>query len=354
MDFTAFKQQFEHIKVIENENSVSNTPLVSVCVQTYRQEKYIQQCLESIAAQQCNFNYEILIGEDDSDDETRNICIDFANNHPDKVRLFLHHRKNNIKINGSPTSRFNYMYNIFSARGKYIAMCEGDDYWIDEQKLQKQVDFLENNPDYSICFSKTKELLKNGKLINERVKVPSQTTTAVDLAFQNYIHTPSIVYRNIWRNQELPDFFVKLMVGDFPKNLMVANTGKIYQHKDAMAVYRRDVGIFSSTGTEKRNKAEIEQFGPFMNYFKDKKIKQQLARRYVHLFQQLQPLISEQESRELLSKSFELFTDEDKNKVLAQFIQKNNQLELARKNEWSYKARHLLYRGIHFLKRKLK
>jgi len=139
MDFIGFKNKYEVKKVVENNNSAPTKPIISVCVQTYNHSNYIRHCLNSILEQQTNFDFEILLGEDASTDGTREICIEYAEQYPDKIRLFLHHRENNIKIGDQPTGRFNFLYNLFSAKGKYIALCEGDDYWTDPFKLQKKV-----------------------------------------------------------------------------------------------------------------------------------------------------------------------------------------------------------------------
>ena len=117
-------------------------PVVSVQVSTYQHADFIRDCLDGILMQETDFPVEILIGEDESSDGTREICKAYADRHPDKIRLFLHRRENNIAIHGRPTGRFQSTYTRFKCRGTYIALCEGDDYWTDPLKLQKQVDFL--------------------------------------------------------------------------------------------------------------------------------------------------------------------------------------------------------------------
>jgi len=139
MNFSDFKSQYENKTVIHYPNKVRENPLVSICIQTYQHENIINQCIDSILSQKVDFDYEILIGEDGSEDKTREICIDYANKYPEKIRLFLHHRMNNIRVNDLPTGRFNALYNFFSSKGEYIAICEGDDYWIDKHKLAKQI-----------------------------------------------------------------------------------------------------------------------------------------------------------------------------------------------------------------------
>lgn len=149
MTFKEFKEKFEHKKVAEYPNTVTKQPIVSVFVLTYQHVAFIEKCLDGILMQKTDFLIEIIIGEDDSTDGTREICMKYAKKHPDKIRLFLHHRENNIEVSGGPSFVFNAMYALYSSKGKYIALCEGDDYWIDPYKLQKQVDFLEANKAYS-------------------------------------------------------------------------------------------------------------------------------------------------------------------------------------------------------------
>ena len=97
-------------EVKEYTNTVSDLPLVSICVQTYNHEKFIGKCLDSILMQETTFPFEILLGEDESIDSTRKICTEYAVNYPNKIRLFLHSRKNTIYINGGATGRFNINY----------------------------------------------------------------------------------------------------------------------------------------------------------------------------------------------------------------------------------------------------
>ena len=129
-------------------------PLVSVSVATYQHFKFIKQCLDGIIAQKTTFPFEIIIGEDESIDGTRGICTEYAERYPDKIRLFLRSRKTSQYFDkeGTFICRFNGVWNRMSAQGKYIALCEGDDYWTDPFKLLKQVDFLEKHPECALCF----------------------------------------------------------------------------------------------------------------------------------------------------------------------------------------------------------
>ena len=118
---------------------------VSICCITYNHEKYIAQCLDSFLMQRTSFRYEIILGEDCSTDSTRSIAEAYARQYPDRIRLLtgpvnVGAQKNLLRV-------------LKRAAGKYIALCDGDDFWTDPAKLQKQVDFLENNPSYTMCCS---------------------------------------------------------------------------------------------------------------------------------------------------------------------------------------------------------
>jgi len=110
---------------------------VSICITTYNHEEYISQALDSVLAQATDFEFEILLGEDDSSDNTRTIVKKYQKMFPEKIRLYLNDRKNVIYINGMATGRWNFINNINHARGDYIALLEGDDYWVDNLKLKK-------------------------------------------------------------------------------------------------------------------------------------------------------------------------------------------------------------------------
>jgi len=118
-------------------------PLVSVVTITYQHAPYIRQCLDSILMQETDFPYEIIIGEDGSTDGTREICIEYANKYPEKIRLFLRDRKLSHYTDSRGRSiRFNGHFSRAEARGKYIALCEGDDYWCNKNKLQLQINYI--------------------------------------------------------------------------------------------------------------------------------------------------------------------------------------------------------------------
>ena len=116
MKFSEFRKKYELLPVETYHISNINDPIVSICVQAYNHESYISECIESLLNQKTNFEYEILIGEDSSNDETRSICIKYAEEYPEKISLFLHNKKNTIMINDMETGRFNVLYNLYKSR----------------------------------------------------------------------------------------------------------------------------------------------------------------------------------------------------------------------------------------------
>lgn len=255
MLFKEFKEKFQKNTVNERANKVSPQPVVSVCVQTYQHKNYLKDCLDGILMQQTDFPLEILLGDDESNDGTRGICIEYAGKYPDKIRLFLHKRENNIHIKGTPTGRFNFMYNLYVARGKYIALCEGDDYWIDPLKLQKQVDFLEQNVEYGICFHQVLILdQETGKKIPDYLtRIVPENTDVVDLAEGNFIHTPSVLLRNNFR---LSGWFTQAAIGDWALYMLQVKKQKIKKLNEVMAVYRiHSGGVWANKS--KQNRTEL-------------------------------------------------------------------------------------------------
>jgi len=225
-----------------------NYPKVSVCITTYNHEKYIAQALDGALMQLTDFEYDILVGEDDSSDETRIIVKVYAKKYPDKIRLFLNSRENVIYINGRPTGSCNFVNNLMHARGKYIALCDGDDYWTDPHKLQKQVDFLETNPDCPICFHPVFWLEQDtGQMHVSHYGAPGVKPyyTLDDLLeHSNFIPTASVIFRN-HLIPTIPDWFVRVPFGDLPLhilNLHYSGHDKIGFINEPMAVYRRHSG----------------------------------------------------------------------------------------------------------------
>ncbi len=221
-------------------------PLVSVCIVTYNHDKFIAQAIDSVLMQETDFPFEIIIGEDCSTDGTREIVIDYQQRYPDKIRLLLS-TENLGKHTGN--GRLNFLRNLNACHGKYIALLEGDDYWTDPLKLQKQVDVLEKHDEYSMCFHKSLYIhhRSDGSIL-EKVHDLGLVGSTVDYweAFAKcMINTATVVFR-----RELIDckhsWFYSLPVGDAPLYCLLAGKGKIGFIDDTMVAYRmHDGGIWS-------------------------------------------------------------------------------------------------------------
>ena len=257
--------------------------LVSILVMAYNHETYIAECLDSILIQKTNFAFEIILGEDQSNDGTREVCQDYAKRYPEKIKLFLRSRKDVIYINGNATGRYNFLENLKACRGKYIALCEGDDYWTDPLKLQKQVDFLEANSDYSICFHKV-QIIKSNKLISDTIiekryeNIKKFPATVIDLLKQgNFMHTASVVFRNNIRY--FPMEFAYSPVGDYFLHIINAQYGYIKRLDEVMAVYRDGVGIYSTLSSENMAKKILQYNSCILSYLSNPEQKEVLLKR---------------------------------------------------------------------------
>jgi glycosyltransferase involved in cell wall biosynthesis len=249
MNFQAFKKKYEKVPVEYYTHEVNDNPEVSVCVQTYNHEPYIKDCLEGILMQETDFSFEILLGEDASKDGTREICLKYANKYPDKIRLFLHHRENNIQIGGQPTGRFNFLYNLYSAYGKYIALCEGDDYWTDPLKLQKQIEFMEDNKDCSLCFHNVMTTYENSNRENSIIIKDYDKSEWIDvrevISNKPRIATVSMVFINKKVVEYFTNWAITISAGEKAIQLSSTQVGKLFYINDVMAVYRSHSGGLS-------------------------------------------------------------------------------------------------------------
>ncbi len=222
---------------------------VSVSLVTYNHAPFIRQAIESALMQQTNFDFEILIGEDDSNDGTRQIAIEYAAKYPEKIRLFLHDRKDVIYLKGKPTGRRNLIHNIQNARGTYIARLEGDDYWTSPNKLQEQVDFLDCNPDYAICSHDVFILKADGTKETShwfKKRLPDYDLCDV-LSGKFFPPTCSVLFRN-HLIKDFPEWFYRASVADFPLIVLCAQFGKIRHLEQVSGVYRLHSGGVWSQG----------------------------------------------------------------------------------------------------------
>lgn len=205
-----------------------NRVLVSVCCITYNHSKYIEECLDGFLIQKCDFDLEFLIHDDASTDDTQEII---RNKVGSDSRFKLYFRSENLKSTGKAI--FPILFK--EAKGKYIAMCEGDDYWTDSYKLQKQVEFLEKNEDYILTYH---------NIDTNTLKISAlQTKHNFEFSLKDSLNlkqgaTLSGVFRNIFRERSLPFFYSKLHSGDWGLEIVLMTMGKGYYIGESMGYYR--------------------------------------------------------------------------------------------------------------------
>jgi glycosyltransferase involved in cell wall biosynthesis len=240
-------------------------PTVCVLMLTYNHKKYIADAIEGVLKQETDFPYELIIANDASTDSTDEIINKLIGNHPkgNLIKYFNHDSNMGMLPN--------FIFALNQGKGKYIAVCEGDDYWADPLKLQRQVDFLKTNEDYAICFHRVYELVegKEPVLSNLNSSEKEETYTVEDLAKDNFIHTPSVVFRN-GPIKELPTWFRDSPVGDYVLHMLNAKHGKIKYLPEPMAVYRRHSnGLWSQKSQLHQSTGWVWMLAHLANEFKN-------------------------------------------------------------------------------------
>lgn len=212
-----------------------NQPLVSICCITFNHAPYIRQCLDGFVMQQTSFPFEIIIHDDASTDGTQDIIKEYIEKYPLLFKPILQEQNQYSKGIRSILATFCYP----KASGKYIALCEGDDYWTDPLKLQKQVDFLEANPDYGMCYGKSQTFNQVSKKITGTRG--NSKCSFKELVIANCIPTATVLYRidlfKKYQSEIKPENY-NWKMGDKPVWLWFALNSKIYFFDSNFAVYR--------------------------------------------------------------------------------------------------------------------
>lgn len=214
---------------------MQNETLVSIICNTYNHEKYISDAIESFLMQKTNFRYEVLINDDASTDKTAEIIRFYEEKYSHTIKPI--YQVENQYSKGIKIGRIN----AERAIGKYIALCEGDDYWTDPYKLQKQIAFLENNPDYSLCVHGASAInaSTNKKIYDFRPSKTSKdfSTEEAIIGGGGLFATNSMVYRRI-ESESMPDFYNNAPIGDYPLTIFLSLIGKVYYIDEIMSIYR--------------------------------------------------------------------------------------------------------------------
>lgn len=211
------------------------SPSVSIVCVTYNHANYIRRSIDGMLAQRTTFPVEILIHDDASTDGTADIIRQYCKEHPDTIRAVL--QTENKYSKGERVSA-KYLFPLCT--GKYMAFCEGDDYWTDPTKLQQQVDLLEQHPEYSASFHRTTVSHEDGSASFDRPAVTGSREFSVDefLLNKSMFYTQTMVCRTAII-REPPEWYHRSMVGDYPLFFLLAANGRLHLMDAVMSVYRR-------------------------------------------------------------------------------------------------------------------
>lgn len=231
-------------------------PLVSICVPTFQHSKYISHCLDSLLAQKVDFPFEILIGEDDSTDGTREICKKYAEDHPDLIRLFLRREQDKIFLFGRKAGRLNHLGLYRSARGEFICICDGDDWWSDPNKMAAQVASLREYPQASLCITNTEI---EGDVLRNPPGLPSdfQVYQPRELSKIQYLgHLSSWMMRNRMDDLLKSPIVKKAVPLDMVLFTFYKLQGSTVYLPQETTVYRKNpTGVYRSQSSKKNHKA---------------------------------------------------------------------------------------------------
>ncbi|MBX7043045.1 MAG: glycosyltransferase [Ignavibacteria bacterium] len=202
---------------------------VTVWMSAYNHAKYISRCLDSVISQKTDFEFDIVLGEDCSADDTRKIVLSYKEKYPGKFKLYLPEKNIGMMRMDMATQPM--------CTGEYLALLNGDDYWTDENKLQIQADFLDRNTDTVMCFHKATVMNEDTGHEFETVYLEETDVLPPESLLLGYnpIMTPTVMMRNIL---PLPDWYCEMPYGDMLTYLLLAAKGKIRYIDKNMSIYR--------------------------------------------------------------------------------------------------------------------
>ncbi|MEQ9287564.1 MAG: glycosyltransferase [Cyclobacteriaceae bacterium] len=281
--------------------------MVSVLTAAYNHEKFIEQALKGFLMQRTNFRVELIVNDDASTDGTAEVIKRYEHQYPNLFVTF-YQEENQYSKGKKPFSTFLYP----AAKGKYVAICEGDDYWLDESKLQKQVDYLEQHKEAVLCFHKAKVIDEAGKEIHGKElsrksnKVRYQTE---DLFKSWFIPTASVVFRNRIL-KTFPQWFLTIKNGDISLYFLLSEFGSMDCLDGKMSVYRKHSDGVSSSVTS------LEQFVNLVVIYNnirlesdrnlDKEVTKAIETKFAYLLNKC--IINNKSNLELFIESFDIRT----------------------------------------------
>lgn len=239
--------------------NVNQSPFVSVCCLTYNHEKYIRKTLDGILMQKTEFPFEILIHDDASTDRTAEIIREYQKRYPDIIKPIFEEKNQWTSYAWGVLKLFVYP----KARGKYVALCEGDDYWTDAGKLQRQVDYMESHPECPAVFHAV-NYVWNGQIIHNDRHFDAEcnvTTNQVIYGGGEFCATSSLLFKAKYA-MEFPQYRDMVPIGDYPLQVMLSTKGPMHYFPEIMGAYRtgHEESWSTSMGKAGRYSAEYLDF----------------------------------------------------------------------------------------------
>jgi glycosyltransferase involved in cell wall biosynthesis len=235
------------------------TPTVSVCVVTYQHAQFIRQTIEGALAQRADFAFEIVIGDDGSTDGTREICLEYAARRPQDLRVSVRDRHPALPGGTAAHVARNFIMTLRELKGEFVALCEGDDYWTDPTKLQRQVEYLRANPDCVGCFHDAKLVDGQGQTLCESYFTSDQEKFSqrdVVASLLSREPTCSLVFRRSALVEPLPGWFLK-NPSDLYLDVLLTHHGSLGFMRRNMAAYRKHAGGIWTGTREARQVVEL-------------------------------------------------------------------------------------------------
>ncbi len=244
---------------------------------TYNHEKYIRSALDSILSQKCSFKFNIVIGEDCSTDNTREILLEYHNKYPEKFKLLLHNENIGAVNNQNETLK--------ACDGKYIAICEGDDYWTDQYKLQNQVDLIEKRLEATMCVALT-NILDSNNLISSLNNQNSNRKTNDLIYFNDIINTYFHTSTYLIKKEFIPfllSFSEKIQITDTVLRYLLVSKGPFVLYNEVVSVYRiTGDGVWTTLSEEKQHLSHYKMYCNLTNIHNCSHTKHYIFRKYIY------------------------------------------------------------------------
>lgn len=279
------KSQEEVIK-----NWQGNQPAVSICCITYNHESYIEEALNGFLIQETNFPFEIVIHDDASTDNTARIIKKYEKKYPAIFRPIYQTENQKSKYKSGMNPRFNFP----RAKGKYLALCDGDDYWSDPYKLQKQVDFLEEHEEYGVVhgdchfyYQKDKRWKHNAnKDLSNNIEIRNKEELFYRLVNADYkIRTATVLFRKSLWEQRTPKV-TNFLMGDTPMWLDFSQVTQFKYFDEVYAVYRLNEGSVTRQKSL-HSKLKFQLSGCMMRFYYSEKYNYKVSNKIIKKYNRL-------------------------------------------------------------------